>query len=533
MGERLKQIPNMIIEFWNKYTSKQKTIILSVLAAVIFLLAILVAVFSRTEYKQLQVFATTKEAAEAKTMLSENGIEVKVSGNDATILSVDQKQYYDAMLILGENDMVADSGDDKSNVFDNSMSTTDYERKLKFLFEKQSDIEKMLETIDGVKSCKVMIHVPDKTNSIYKDEKESTISITLNTTDEFTKDASQIASIAANLIGSSTDSVRILDQSGTLLFSGTDSTDMGNASNALDIKNQVESNFNNSIRNVLISSGVYNDAQVAANLDIQINPDEIEKVTYSSNDEDDTGPVANTYTYEADNVEGLENLTGTDANGEEITDVALQNTTGGNSTVSVMKEEYNTSYEKVVSRSSVGQIHLDNSSIAVVLTKYKIYNEDEMEELGQLEGTTFAQFKSENSESTLIEVDESIITLISNASGIDIDRVSVLAYEVPVFYETENPGLDFENIVQIILASMIVLLILFVVFKGMKPVEVVELEPELSVEALLATTKENQTLDDIEFSEKSASRQQIEKFVDENPEAVAALLRNWLNEDWE
>lgn len=24
----------------------------------------------------------------------------------------------------------------------------------------------------------------------------------------------------------------------------------------------------------------------------------------------------------------------------------------------------------------------------------------------------------------------------------------------------------------------------------------------------------------------------IEKFVDENPEAVALLLRNWLNEDW-
>lgn len=40
-------------------------------------------------------------------------------------------------------------------------------------------------------------------------------------------------------------------------------------------------------------------------------------------------------------------------------------------------------------------------------------------------------------------------------------------------------------------------------------------------------------MDDIEFSDKSASKQQIEKFVDENPEAVVALLRNWLNDDWE
>ena len=31
---------------------------------------------------------------------------------------------------------------------------------------------------------------------------------------------------------------------------------------------------------------------------------------------------------------------------------------------------------------------------------------------------------------------------------------------------------------------------------------------------------------------KSETRLMIEKFVDENPEAVASLLRNWLNEEW-
>ena len=80
---------------------------------------------------------------------------------------------------------------------------------------------------------------------------------------------------------------------------------------------------------------------------------------------------------------------------------------------------------------------------------------------------------------------------------------------------------------------LIVILLVFVVFRGMKPVEVTELEPELSVEALLATTKENQSLEDIEFSDKSAIRQQIERFVDQNPEEVALLLRNWLNDDWD
>ena len=74
-------------------------------------------------------------------------------------------------------------------------------------------------------------------------------------------------------------------------------------------------------------------------------------------------------------------------------------------------------------------------------------------------------------------------------------------------------------------------LLLFVVFRAMKPAEVVETEPELSVERLLATTRENQSLEDIEFGEKSETRKMIEKYIDENADAVAALLRNWLSDD--
>ena len=41
------------------------------------------------------------------------------------------------------------------------------------------------------------------------------------------------------------------------------------------------------------------------------------------------------------------------------------------------------------------------------------------------------------------------------------------------------------------------------------------------------------TLEDIGYSEKTETRVLIEKFVEENPDAAALLLRNWLNEDWE
>jgi flagellar M-ring protein FliF len=77
------------------------------------------------------------------------------------------------------------------------------------------------------------------------------------------------------------------------------------------------------------------------------------------------------------------------------------------------------------------------------------------------------------------------------------------------------------------------LLLGYAVYKGTEPVEIREIEPELSVEEMLASTRQVSDLDSIEFDGKSDARVQIENFVEDNPDAVALLLRNWLNEDWE
>ena len=54
---------------------------------------------------------------------------------------------------------------------------------------------------------------------------------------------------------------------------------------------------------------------------------------------------------------------------------------------------------------------------------------------------------------------------------------------------------------------------------------------ELSVESLLQSQPEVE-LENIDVEKLSETRKLIEKFIDENPEAAASLLRNWLNEDW-
>ena len=127
-----------------------------------------------------------------------------------------------------------------------------------------------------------------------------------------------------------------------------------------------------------------------------------------------------------------------------------------------------------------------------------------------------------------------MLTLVSNATGIPTANISIVAYDVPIFQPEEGLSLSPSNIAQIILIVLILALLLIVVlttFKKNKEEEEV-VEPELSVEDLLTTTQDHQNVEDIDLETKSEIRLMVEKFVDENPDASAQLLRNWLNEEW-
>ena len=54
MMERLKAIWAKILEWWNKYTTKQKTVIIGITAVVVFTFVILIYVFTRPQYVLLQ-----------------------------------------------------------------------------------------------------------------------------------------------------------------------------------------------------------------------------------------------------------------------------------------------------------------------------------------------------------------------------------------------------------------------------------------------------------------------------------------------
>ena len=64
MQERVKEVPKRILEWWNKFSAKQKTLIAGIAIAVIIGLAFVVKVLTTPTMITIQNCKDTKEAAQ-------------------------------------------------------------------------------------------------------------------------------------------------------------------------------------------------------------------------------------------------------------------------------------------------------------------------------------------------------------------------------------------------------------------------------------------------------------------------------------
>jgi len=531
MAERLKNISEKIVAFWNKYTAKQKTILISVVSVIILAFILLLYITNRVEYRELTVAENTKEASEIVDLLESEEIKHKLGSDNLTVM-VDAKKYSDAVLLLASNDMPS-TGISLDKLLNNSLSTTNSDRNLKLNLYIQNQLKKYIKSMEGVIDAEVYYIPVDNTNSILSTQQDTSASVLLTVDNKFKAETAEtIAEVVASVIGNkTTDNIKVADQNGNLLFGGAEDLYSGSARSKEEYREMLRNTFINNLYMGLIKSG-YDDVVIMPNLVL-----DFDKVTelyteYIPADGQEQGLYSHSYTYNSENAgtQG-EGIPGTSSNDE--TDYMIQDTSSSSGSVKIEEFDYlpnervtNTEYE-------VGAIIPEESSVSILLRKIVTITEEELEENGSLEDMTFNEYVRANSEGTKLEVDQDIISMVSMATGIPQNNIQITAIEQPVFIPKEVKVRNWTDYLQIILAVLIVALIFFVVFKAFRPVEVTELEPELSVEELLATTKDQKPIEDIDFSEKSDVRKMIEKFVDEKPDAVAQLLRNWLNEDWE
>ena len=540
MMDRLIAIKDKFLAFWDKYTTKQKTLIISVVLAIFFAIVLLGYFLTRPVYTEL-VKLSGDTASTFDSALSSGGIDYKKESDSKgnTVFSVEQSQYSDAVLLMGEN-KITDTEMSWDDAFNNDMTVSSAEKQTKATLALQSSIRKGLMNFDGVEDATVYVNRPTDDGTIFSEKKETSVSASLKLAkgSEITSETAQaIAYYLANAVGNSTtDNIILTDTTGNLLYGQKeDNTLGGSVSGSDDYKEKLRNTFCKNVSNMLMKAG-YDDVQIGS-ANIKFNMDKVTELvkTYTANEGQDQGLYSSSYNYKSTGNYGSGGVPGTDSNGDQ-TDTMIQNTGSSNSETTLDKYNYlpNETVQNI--EHEVGAVEPDQSSIGIVLTKYNVIKEETLESQGLLKDTTFEEYVNNNSAVTDQQVPQELITLVSAATGIATNNITIQIKQKPVYEAKESSSFmdNASNYLMVILTLLIAGLLVFVIIKGTSPVEVTELEPELSVEDLLATTQEDdkQDLDEIELSDKSETRQLIEKFVDENPEAVALLLRNWINEDW-
>ena len=537
MVDRLKEILQRVLEWWNKFTAKQKTIIISVAAGVILALAILATILTRPKYETLITCESAKEASEITELLEGEAIPY-ITTDDGLIISVQKQDIATATLLLGANNYPADSYSLESALA-GGLSTTESDKQKTYKLYQETHLQEIMEATEYVKKAYVTLSIPDNDGTLLAKEEESFASVWLELNDTLPEGVAEnfARNIATALGNKTTENISIIDSAGNLLFSGAEAAEANsgtvNTTNQIALKTQAEAALKKEVAQVLLGSNLYEDVKVSPNLRMDFSSFKETNHTYTQADENGTNVLAHESTYEAEGTGGAGGLPGTDTNQEETTYV-MEDGNASNYSVTEESRDYLPG-ERITDRvTPPGAIDYANSSIGITASHFVIYKEDDVRAQGLLDGITFDEFILQNSEMVKKEVDEEMITLVANATGIPTANISIVAYDVPIFQPREGLDLSASNIAQIVLIVLILALLGIVVlttFRRNKEEETPE-ETELSVDDLLATTQEHQTVEDIDLETKSEVRLMVEKFVDENPDASAQLLRNWLNEEW-
>ncbi len=531
MVERLRALLNRVIEWWKKFTNKQRVIIIAMATVVIVAIVIMVAVINRTQYETIRVCETTAEASEIKTMLEEQGIPLSVSTDGLTI-KVDANRLSDANLLLGANGFSV-VGYGIENVTDGGFSTTEADKQKRYVVYLEKQLEEDIGKLDAIKSANVMLNIPSSTGTLIEQKQEASAMVFLDLTDDFsTEQASYLAKAIATALGNdTTENITIMDTRSNLLYSGDDTYSVaGNAGSQLDVSQQVSNAKRTEVKNVLLGTNLYDNIEVAANVVIDFSEKYEASHEYEAPDGREEGMLSHEEIYNSENESGIGGVPGTSSNDDNGTYV-WDDGNGSTSSVEEIIRDYLPNEYMSETTHLPGRVIYDDSSVSVTAIAYNVIHEKDAKKAGLLDDMNWEEYKLANNARTKLEVDPELYSLVANSTGFPEDQITIIAYEENWFVDKEGLNVSAKDVVQVVLIILILGLLAYVVIRSMLTDKAQAVEEEISVEDLLQSTPDFE-LQNVDIDQKSEARKMIEKFVDENPEAVAGLLKTWLTEGW-
>ena len=537
MNFSFAEIITSLQNYWKKLTRPQQIIL--VLAPLIVATALFTLIFwaSRPQYVVLFNKLSASEAGSITAELGNLNFQYKLEDNGSTIL-VPRQDASEIRLQLANAGLPKESSFSFENLDQMRIGDTDKDRHLRYILGLQNELEKTIETLNGVEYARVHIVMPEQ-SLFMEEQKDTTASVTLKRMFGVNLGEDQVRAIA-NLLaysveGLKIENVSIVDTDGNVLSDIIANTSEPHrfTANQLQVQQVLEENTQRSVQSMLdkVFGMGKTIVRVNASLDFdqkkitsQISEDGAilsrQQTQERSQNMTDTGGVPG----EEPNVPGDEDAPGylLDANGNPIS-VSESSSLTENFQPSLIQEE------TVISPGQIKRMTVSVMADSDSVTEEQLIN---------------------------------IETIVASAIGIDETRgdliqVARLPFNKTAMLEEEAAMADAARTEQLIfyvrigagVVGGLIFLIMILRLRtrkvpgleqletktGQKPVSLREAEEliasQLDAERqaeLKLQRKKTRTPEEIE---KEKTRKEVEKYSKDYPDDTARLVRTWLAEE--
>ncbi len=514
MAETIRDYRLKITEWFKELSPKMRLAWIGGAIAILLVIVLLFVFMAQTKYVALVRGVSETKAAEITTKLDELGIAWQTE-NNATAILVEEKSIDKARMQLAMAGITSDKGLTFEEVMSKlSFTQTTEEKNKMFLYQTKSELENALKTLAQVDDANIIINVKESTSFLNLDEDVSSASVQITVASGQTLSEDSIKGIENFVLtaikGLTRETITIIDQNGVQL--NQDSVNSASAEGKRRDKHQTElqDSIDQSIKTLL--ARIYGDSNisVATHIKLDFDSEQTSVTQYSPPIEGEVAGIIRSSNVLKENVvaDSAGGVAGTDSNTTDTPQYpSLQN---GDSDYSKTQEIVNYELNEIQKKIVKAPGKIVDMSVAIII------NSDILED-GKLSETD----------------KQAIVEMVMHAAGVtDNKKISVSAWpfhvEATVPLAENNGGtiLGLPNYIFALIAGAIVLLILLVFF-------LLRRRRSTMIQETQEIIEEQQELEEIntEFQDRSSPKYQIEKFIDSQPEAVAQLLRSWMDEE--
>ena len=528
MKETFERLWERVRTTLSGFTTGQKVIAGIGIAALLLAGFLVIRWVSTPSYAPLYTNLASSDASAVIDQLNTQGVPYKLTSGGTTIM-VPQQDVYSTRISLSGKGLPSSSDSGYSLLDKSGLSTSDFQEQTNFKRAMESELDKTIESIDGIQAAIVHLAMPEK--QVFADKQDpTTASVLLQLQPGTTLTSGQVQGVV-HLVASSIDgldpsNVTVTDSAGNVLSAAGDDPTMGAAGEADQVaafQNEMSAKVQSMLDRVLGPGN--SNVQVTADLDFD------KSVTDSTRyfDNPDVGALSAASSTEKYNGTGTpgsaSGVVGPDGQMESDT----TNTTGGSGNYSKVQKSSDNAVDKTVEHREAAPGAVKSLHVGVAVDTLAA---------GQIAPAQLRQ-------------------LISSSLGIDTKRgdtvdVSTLPFNrtaekqaaAELKQEAKKASIAKRNelIRDVVLGLLACLVLLFLWLRGRKKakaraeatsyvVEQLRLDAAERAAATQVLENPNPALAALESSEDELNREtreEIAALVERQPEDVAALLRGWL-----